>query len=157
MRKGKVGISGRHVFVTSLKLGPDLTGHPSGSTFPILTMTPWKIIFMLGKNAWNNHFLVLDIKQVYIGILISYRSCKRLFKNILFWHLSKLEASWMNNYFDVAQSIGAISRILRSSLYFWRLYRALGVLWLEILQKLFISHFNKNKEFIDHLYFNVQC
>ena len=47
MRIGKVEPSGRPVIWTSLKLGPDLTGHPSGSTFPILTMTPWKILFVL--------------------------------------------------------------------------------------------------------------
>ena len=50
MRIGKVEPSGRPVIWTSLKLGPDLIGHPSGSTFPILTMTPWKILFM------NLHF-----------------------------------------------------------------------------------------------------
>ena len=45
-RIGKVEPSGRPVIWTSLKLGPDLTGHPSGSTFPIFTMTPWKILFI---------------------------------------------------------------------------------------------------------------
>ena len=46
MRIGKVEPSGRPVIWTSLKLGPNLTGHPSGSTFPTLTMTPWKILFI---------------------------------------------------------------------------------------------------------------
>ena len=46
VRIGKVELSGRPVIWTSLKLGPDQTGHPSGSTFPILTMTPWKILFI---------------------------------------------------------------------------------------------------------------
>ena len=47
VRIRKVEPSGRPVIWTSLKLGPDLTGHPSCSTLPILTMTPWKILFVI--------------------------------------------------------------------------------------------------------------
>ena len=32
--------------VISFKLGPDLTGLPLGSTFPILTVTQWKFLFI---------------------------------------------------------------------------------------------------------------
>ena len=69
MRIEKVEPSGRPVIWTSLKLGPDLTGHPSGSTFPILTMTQWKILFVfpqLGRYVWTRRiqFLLQNVHVV---------------------------------------------------------------------------------------------
>ena len=64
MRIGKVEPSGRPVIWTSLKLGPDLTGNPSGSTFPILTMTPWKILFVQTSSeatrVWSSSRLIVN-------------------------------------------------------------------------------------------------
>ena len=104
MSIGKVEPSGRPVIWTSLKLGPDLTGHPSGSTFPILTMTLWKILFLfffferiislwrledIWQNPWSVHvhrqsvkallnFLPIDPKSIGFR-LWSYLTYKRGF------------------------------------------------------------------------------
>ena len=65
MRIGKVEPSGRPVIWSSLKLGPDLTGHPSGSTFPILTMTLWKILFFYTVSRYDHVAHDLDKRSTH--------------------------------------------------------------------------------------------
>ena len=89
MRIGKVKPSGRPVVWTSLKLGPDLTGLPSDSNFPILTMTPWKIIFLMMRPTIR-HPLADKVLRHVIGITLtqnhpSYCPSKRLDHSILKW------------------------------------------------------------------------
>ena len=76
MRIGKVEPSGRPVIWTSLKLGPDLTGHPSGSTFPILTMTPWKILFIFVGGV------ILSEKLLNLRLLLLFPSTEWSFHSI---------------------------------------------------------------------------
>ena len=56
---GKMETLGRPVIWTSHKLGPDLKSLPSGSTFPILNMTPWKILYFYLQEQCKS----ADVKQ----------------------------------------------------------------------------------------------